>query len=103
MSRVNRWLLPDGVKEVLPPEAARIESLRRTVVDLYQAWGYNLVMPPLIEYIDSLLIGTGDDLDLATFKVIDQKTGRTMGIRADITPQVARIDAHSIACDGITP
>ena len=101
MSRVNRWLLPDGVKEVLPPEAARIEGLRRTVVDLYQAWGYNLVMPPLIEYIDSLLIGTGDDLDLATFKVIDQKTGRTMGIRADITPQVARIDAHSIACDGI--
>ena len=101
MSRVNRWLLPDGVKEVLPPEAARIEGLRRTVVDLYQAWGYDLVMPPLIEYIDSLLIGTGDDLDLATFKVIDQKTGRTMGIRADITPQVARIDAHSIACDGI--
>ena len=101
MSRVNRWLLPDGVKEVLPPEAARIEGLRRTVVDLYQAWGYDLVMPPLIEYIDSLLIGTGDDLDLATFKVIDQKTGRTMGIRADITPQVARIDAHSIDCDGI--
>ena len=101
MSRVNRWLLPDGVKEVLPPEAARIEGLRRTVVDLYQAWGYDLVMPPLIEYIDSLLIGTGDDLDLATFKVIDQKTGRTMGIRADITPQVARIDAHSIDCDGV--
>ena len=101
MSRTNRWLLPDGVKEVLPPEAARIEGLRRTVVDLYQAWGYDLVMPPLIEYIDSLLIGTGDDLDLATFKVIDQKTGRTMGIRADITPQVARIDAHSIDCEGI--
>ena len=101
MSRANRWLLPDGVKEVLPPEAARIEGLRRTVVDLYQVWGYDLVMPPLIEYIDSLLIGTGDDLDLATFKVIDQKTGRTMGIRADITPQVARIDAHSIDCDGI--
>jgi ATP phosphoribosyltransferase regulatory subunit len=101
MSRANRWLLPDGVKEVLPPEAARIEGLRRSVVDLYQAWGYNLVMPPLIEYIDSLLIGTGDDLDLATFKVIDQKTGRTMGIRADITPQVARIDAHSIDCQGI--
>lgn len=101
MSRANRWLLPDGVKEVLPPEAARIEGLRRTVVDLYQAWGYDLVMPPLIEYIDSLLIGTGDDLDLDTFKVIDQKTGRTMGIRADITPQVARIDAHSIDCEGI--
>ena len=101
MSRVNRWLLPDGVKEVLPPEAARIEGLRRTVVDLHQAWGYDLVMPPLIEYIDSLLIGTGDDLDLATFKVIDQKTGRTMGIRADITPQVARIDAHSIDCEGV--
>ncbi|MBT7331142.1 MAG: ATP phosphoribosyltransferase regulatory subunit, partial [Oceanospirillaceae bacterium] len=94
-------LLPDGVKEVLPPEAARIEGLRRTVVDQYQAWGYDLVMPPLIEYIDSLLIGTGDDLDLATFKVIDQKTGRTMGIRADITPQVARIDAHSLNCQGI--
>ena len=101
MSRANRWLLPDGVKEVLPPEAARIEGLRRTVVDQYQAWGYDLVMPPLIEYIDSLLIGTGDDLDLATFKVIDQKTGRTMGIRADITPQVARIDAHSLNCQGI--
>ncbi len=101
MSRTNRWLLPDGVKEVLPPEAARIEGLRRTVVDQYQGWGYDLVMPPLIEYIDSLLIGTGDDLDLATFKVIDQKTGRTMGIRADITPQVARIDAHSLNCQGI--
>lgn len=101
MSGANRWLLPDGIKEVLPPEAARIEGLRRTVVDLYQAWGYDLVMPPLIEFIDSLLIGTGDDLDLATFKVIDQKTGRTMGIRADITPQVARIDAHSIDGDGI--
>jgi len=101
MSRANRWLLPDGVKEVLPPEAARIEGLRRTVVDQYQAWGYDLVMPPLIEYIDSLLIGTGDDLDLATFKVIDQKTGRTMGIRADISPQVARIDAHSLNCQGI--
>lgn len=101
MSRANRWLLPDGVKEALPPEAARIEGLRRTVVDLYKTWGYDLVMPPLIEYIDSLLIGTGDDLDLATFKVIDQKTGRTMGIRADITPQVARIDAHSIDCDDI--
>ncbi|HCH32130.1 MAG TPA: ATP phosphoribosyltransferase regulatory subunit [Oceanospirillaceae bacterium] len=101
MSRANRWLLPDGVKEVLPPEAARIEGLRRRVVDQYQAWGYDLVMPPLIEYIDSLLIGTGDDLDLATFKVIDQKTGRTMGIRADITPQVARIDAHSLNCQGI--
>jgi ATP phosphoribosyltransferase regulatory subunit len=101
MSRANRWLLPDGVKEVLPPQAQRIEGLRRNVVDLYHAWGYDLVMPPLIEYIDSLLIGTGDDLDLATFKVIDQTTGRTMGIRADITPQVARIDAHSIDCEGI--
>lgn len=86
MSRANRWLLPDGVKEVLPPEASRIEGLRRTVVDLYQAWGYDLVMPPLIEYIDSLLIGTGDDLDLATFKVIDQKRVAPWGFVQTLLP-----------------
>ena len=101
MSGANRWLLPDGVKEVLPPEAGRIEGLRRKLVDLHHSWGYDLVMPPLIEFIESLLTGTGNDLDVETFKVIDQLTGRTMGIRADITPQVARIDAHSLGAQGV--
>lgn len=101
MTGVNRWLLPDGVKEVLPPEAGRIETLRRRLLDLHHSWGYDLVMPPLIEFIESLLTGTGNDLDVETFKVIDQLTGRTMGIRADITPQVARIDAHSLGAQGV--
>ncbi|MDP6968822.1 MAG: ATP phosphoribosyltransferase regulatory subunit [Gammaproteobacteria bacterium] len=101
MSGANRWLLPDGVKEVLPPEAGRIETLRRRLLDLHHSWGYDLVMPPLIEFIESLLTGTGNDLDVETFKVIDQLTGRTMGIRADITPQVARIDAHSLGIKGV--
>ena len=101
MSGANRWLLPDGVKEVLPPEAGRIESLRRKLLDLHHSWGYDMVMPPLIEFIESLLTGTGNDLDVETFKVIDQLTGRTMGIRADITPQVARIDAHSLGAQGV--
>ena len=101
MTGVNRWLLPDGVKEVLPPEAGRIETLRRRLLDLHHSWGYDMVMPPLIEFIESLLIGTGNDLDVATFKVIDQLTGRTMGIHADITPQVARIDAHSLGAQGV--
>jgi ATP phosphoribosyltransferase regulatory subunit len=101
MSGAKRWLLPDGVKEVLPPEAGRIETLRRRLLDLHNSWGYDLVMPPLIEFIESLLTGTGNDLDVETFKVIDQLTGRTMGIRADITPQVARIDAHSLGITGV--
>jgi len=101
MTGANRWLLPDGVKEVLPPEAGRIETLRRRLLDLHHSWGYDMVMPPLIEFIESLLIGTGNDLDVATFKVIDQLTGRTMGIHADITPQVARIDAHSLGAQGV--
>ncbi|WP_305856263.1 ATP phosphoribosyltransferase regulatory subunit [Balneatrix alpica] len=96
MTLADRWLLPDGVKEVLPPEAERIESVRRQLLDLYRSWGYDLVMPPLVEYLESLLTGTGHDLELLTFKVTDQLTGRLMGVRADITPQVARIDAHCL-------
>ena len=90
------WLLPEGIEEVLPPQAERLETLRRAVLDLFRSWGYELVMPPFIEYLESLLTGMGHDLDLQTFKLIDQQTGRMMGIRADITPQVARIDAHRL-------
>lgn len=90
----DRWLLPEGVDEVLPPDADRLERLRRQVLDLYSSWGYQLVIPPFIEYLESLLVGTGSDLDLKTFKLTDQLTGRLMGIRADMTPQVARINAR---------
>ncbi len=100
MTYADRWLLPDGVEEILPAEAKSIELLRRQLLDLYATWGYDLVIPPLLEYTDSLLIGLGRDVDLLTFKVTDQLTGRTLGIRADITPQTARIDAHSMACQG---
>ncbi len=95
----NRWLLPEGIEELLPPQATRLETLHRRLVDLYDSWGYELVMPPFIEYIESLLTGTGNDLDLQTFKLIDQLTGRLMGVRADMTPQVARIDAHRLKRD----
>lgn len=100
MSNVDRWLLPDGVEEVLPPQAERLEALRRRVVDLYQRWGYEQVFPPVIEFLESLLTGAGDDLALQTLKVIDPLTGRLMGIRADMTPQVARIDAHRLHREG---
>ncbi|MEE8041855.1 MAG: ATP phosphoribosyltransferase regulatory subunit, partial [Pseudomonadales bacterium] len=99
--QTKRWLLPDGVEEILPPEARRIELLRRSVLDLFESWGYQLVIPPLIEYLDSLLIGQGTDLDLQTFKVIDQVSGRMLGIRADLTSQSARIDAHSLKASGV--
>jgi len=92
----NRWLLPQGIEEALPVEARRFESLRRKLLDMYSSWGYRLVMPPMIEFLDSLLTGTGHDLDLQTFKLIDQLTGQSMGLRADMTPQVARIDAHQM-------
>ncbi len=98
----ERWLLPEGIEELLPAQAQRLERLRRAVLDLFGCWGYELVMPPLVEYLDSLLTGTGNDLDLQTFKLTDQLTGRTMGVRADITPQVARIDAHRLS-DRKTP
>jgi ATP phosphoribosyltransferase regulatory subunit len=96
------WLLPEFIEDILPPEAARIERLRRELLDFFALHGYELVMPPLLEYIDSLLTGTGHDLDLQTFKLVDQLSGRTLGVRADITPQVARIDAHLLNRSGVT-
>jgi ATP phosphoribosyltransferase regulatory subunit len=99
MAIENPWLLPQGIEEVLPEEARKLESLRRNLLDLYQTWGYELVMPPMIEFIESLLGDLGKDLDLKTFKLTDQLTGKTMGVRADMTPQVARIDAHNIGKD----
>jgi len=87
-------MLPEGIEEILPVEARRLEQLRRHLLDQFATWGYEQVMPPLIEYLDALLTGTGRDLDLQTFKLTDQLTGRLMGVRADMTPQTARIDAH---------
>ena len=100
MSDAKRWLLPDGVEEILPAEAYKLESLRRQLLDLYESWGYELVITPLIEFLDSLLVGSSHHLDLHTFKITDQLTGRMMGIRADITPQAARIDAHRLNREG---
>lgn len=94
--RDNRWLLPEGIEEILPPQAARLEALRRQLLDLFRSWGYEQIFPPLIEFLDSLLTGSGKDLDLQTFKLTDQGSGRLMGVRADITPQAARIDAHQL-------
>ncbi len=92
----ERWLLPTGIEEVLPARAAELERLRRCLLDLYRSWGYELVIPPFIDYLESLLTGTGHDLDLQTFKLTDQLSGRMLGVRADMTPQVARIDAHHL-------
>jgi ATP phosphoribosyltransferase regulatory subunit len=99
---MRNWLLPEYIEDILPPEARRIERLRRGILDLFHVHGYQLVIPPLIEYVESLLTGTGRDMDLKTFKLVDQLSGRMMGLRADITPQVARIDAHLLNCQGIT-
>ena len=96
-----KWLLPEFIEDILPAEAMRIEKLRRKILDLFFAKNYELVMPPLLEYMDSLLTGTGHDLELRTFKVVDQLSGRMMGLRADITPQVARIDAHLLNRKGV--
>jgi ATP phosphoribosyltransferase regulatory subunit len=96
----DHWLLPVGVEETLPTEAARIERLRRKVLDLLNTWGYELVMPPLMEFLDSLLTGVGHGLEIETFKLTDQISGRMMGVRADMTPQVARIDAHYLRSNG---
>ena len=100
MTSAKRWLLPDGVEEIVPLEASKLEYLRRQLLDLYESWGYQLVITPLIEYLDSLLVGSSHDLDLHTFKITDQLSGRMLGIRADITPQAARIDAHCMNRDG---
>ena len=94
MSADDRWLLPEGVEEILPPEAHALEAMRRRLLDLFHGWGYEQVMPPLVEFLESLQTGLGQDLDLQTFKLTDQLSGRLMGLRADMTPQVARIEAH---------
>lgn len=96
MTLTQRWLLPEGIDEVAPEDAARLEQLRRELIDRLQAWGYQLVTPPLVEYLDSLLTGPAKMLELQTFKLIDEMSGRLLGIRADMTPQVARIAAHRL-------
>ncbi len=99
---MGNWLLPESLADILPAEARRIEELRRELLDLYRTYGFELVAPPLVEYIDSLLSGTGSDLNLRTCKLIDQLSGRTLGVRADMTPQVTRIDAHLLNRAGVT-
>ena len=96
MSKQDKWLLPEGIGEVLPPAAWRLEFARRELLDMFAGWGYELVITPFIEYLESLLTGTGRDLELQTFKLTDQVSGRQLGVRADITPQAARIDAHRL-------
>ena len=98
---MRTWTLPEHIEDLLPADARKLERLRRTVLDRFERCGYELVMPPLLEYIESLLSGTGHDMDLATFKLVDQLSGRTMGIRADTTPQVARMDAHILNRQGV--
>ncbi len=98
---MTAWLLPERFSDVLPREAATIETLRRTLLDHATRHGYELVIPPLLEFVDSLLSGTGQDLDLQTFKLVDQVSGRTLGLRADMTPQAARIDAHLLNRQGV--
>ena len=99
MTTKQHWILPEGIEEILPDQAARFEAMRRQLLDMYASYGYELVVPPTIDFIESLLTGTGHDLDLQTFKLVDQMSGRTLGIRADMTPQVARIDAHQLRRD----
>lgn len=98
---VERWMLPDGIEEILPPEAQQVDDLRHQLLGLLNSWGYELVIPPMMEFTDSLLVGLGDDVDLLTFKLTDQLSGRSMGVRADMTPQIARIDAHSLRREGV--
>jgi len=99
---MRTWVLPEYIEDILPAEAARIERLRRDILDLFAVHGFELVMPPMIEYLESLLTGTGHDLDLQTFKLVDQLSGRMLGVRADIAPQAARIDAHLLNRKGVT-
>lgn len=100
MTETERWLLPEGIDELLPEQAEQIEFLRRSILKLYQRWGYRYVMTPMVEYLESLLVGAGNDVDRYTFRLIDQMTGRLLGVRADITPQVSRIDSHRMVHDG---
>jgi ATP phosphoribosyltransferase regulatory subunit len=99
---MRNWVLPEYIEDILPAEARAIEALRARLLELFRVHGYELVMPPLLEYLESLLTGSGHDMDLRTFKLVDQLSGRTMGLRADITPQVARIDAHLLNRNGVT-
>jgi ATP phosphoribosyltransferase regulatory subunit len=99
---MTTWALPENIEDVLPAEAKKLERMRRIALDLFATHGYELVMPPLLEYVESLLNGVGRDMDLATFKLVDQLSGRMMGIRADTTPQVARIDAHVLNRTAVT-
>ena len=99
---MSTWLLPENIADVLPSEARKIEELRRRLLDRFRAYGYEMVMPPMLEYLESLLTSGGSDLNLRTFKLVDQMSGRTLGLRADITPQVARIDAHLLNRQGVT-
>lgn len=96
MQKKDSWLLPEGISEVLPEQAAQLELLRRDLLDTFECWGYQLVIPPFVDFLDSLLTGSGHDLDLQTFKLTDQLSGELLGVRADMTPQVARIDAHNL-------
>jgi len=96
------WLLPENIADVLPSEARKIEELRRKLLDRFRSYGYELVMPPMLEYLESLLTGAGQDMDLRIFKLVDQLSGRTMGVRADMTTQVARIDAHLLNRRSVT-
>ena len=98
---MSAWVLPDHIADVLPSQARHIEELRRSLLDMARCYGYELVMPPLLEHLESLLTGTGEALDLQTFKLVDQLSGRMMGLRADTTPQVARIDAHLLNRQGV--
>lgn len=99
---MRRWLLPEYIEDILPADARRMELLRRNLLDLFHSHGYRYVVPPLLEYLESLTTGVGHDLDLLTFKVVDQLSGRLMGVRSDITPQAARIDAHLLNQQGVT-
>src|SRR5438309_12120852 len=99
---VRNWLLPENIEDILPPQAQRIERMRAKLLELFRVHGYQLVIPPMLEYLESLLTGTGHDLDLRTFKLVDQLSGRLMGVRADIAAQVARIDAHLLNRKGVS-
>ena len=101
MTSVDRWILPDGVDEMLPEQAKVAEQLRRSMLDTFARWGYQQIVPPLIEFTDSLLIGLGQDVDLQSFRLTDQLSGKAMAVRADVTPQAARIDAHSMQVQGV--